>query len=151
MFDNLSNRLFFRLYQTANTLQKIGAQKLDSEQVTTQQWSILGALSRESVKDGMSVSELCDYLKLSRQNMTGVLSRLEDRGAISRRVDPDDQRARLIYLTPTGRALWETIMPLIGEFYGEALSGFSEDDRISFVHYLNKLQEAMLQMDKSKK
>ncbi len=151
MFDDLSNRLFFRLYQTANILQKVGAQALDEEQITTQQWSVLGALSRPQVQNGMAVSELCEYLKLSRQNMTGVLNRLEERGAIQRKVDPNDQRSRLIALTKEGEALWARIAPLIGSFYDQALSGFSEDDRISFVHYLNKLQEAMLQMDRTKK
>jgi len=150
MFDNLSNRLFFRLYQTANTLQKVGAQALIEEQVTTQQWSVLGALSRPCVGNGMSVSELCDYLKLSRQNISGVLNRLEERGVITRTIDPNDQRARLICLTEDGEKLWASITPLINGFYEDALAGFSEDDRISFVHYLNKLFDAMLKMDRTK-
>jgi len=149
MFDNLSNKLFFRLYQTANTLQKVGAQALDSEQVTTQQWSVLGALSRQSVQNGMSVSELCEYLKLSRQNMTGVLNRLEDRDVIARSVDPNDQRSRLICMTEKGAELWASIAPLINGFYEEALIGFSEEDRISFAHYLNKLLNAMHKMDRT--
>lgn len=149
MFDNLSNRLFFRLYQTANTLHKVGAQALGEEEVTTQQWSILGALSRPSSSEGMSVSELCNYLKLSRQNISGVLNRLEERGVIERAVAPKDQRSRLIFLTPEGKKLWANIAPMINGFYEEALAGFSEDDRISFVHYLNKLFETMLKMDRT--
>ncbi|MBO6824940.1 MAG: MarR family transcriptional regulator [Sneathiella sp.] len=149
MFDNLSNRLFFRLYQTANTLQKVGAQALEEEQITTQQWSILGALSRPAAGEGMTVSELCEYLRLSRQNMNGVLSRLEDRSLIGRKPDPNDQRSRRICLTEEGHAVWARIAPLINAFYDQALSGFSEDDRIAFVHYLNKLNSSMLEMDKS--
>jgi len=149
MFDDLSNRLFFRLYQTSNTLQKVGAQALETEQITTQQWSILGALSRSTVKNGMTVSELCEYLRLSRQNMAGVLNRLEDRGLINRKPDPVDQRSRRICLTEEGKAVWGRITPLINTFYDQALTGFSEDDRIAFVHYLNKLLGAMLEMDKT--
>lgn len=149
MFDNLSNRLFFRLYQTANILQKVGAQALEEEQITTQQWSVLGALSRSTVKDGMSVSELCEYLRLSRQNLAGVLNRLEDRGLIGRRPDPKDQRSRRICLSEEGQVIWARIAPLINSFYDEALRGFSEDDRIAFVHSLNKLHGAMLKMDKN--
>ncbi len=149
MFDNLSNRLFFRLYQTANTLHKVGAQALGEEEVTTQQWSILGALSRPTASEGMSVSELCEYLKLSRQNISGVLNRLEERGVITRAIAPKDQRSRLIFLTPEGKKLWANIAPMINGFYEEALASFSEDDRISFVHYLNKLFETMLKMDRT--
>jgi len=151
MFDDLSNRLFFRLYQTANILQKVGAQALDSEHITTQQWSVLGALSRENITNGMSVSELCDYLKLSRQNMAGVLNRLEERHLVTRSIDPADARARLIRMTQEGTRLWQRITPLINSFYDEALSGFSTDDQIAVTHYMNKLCDNMYRMDKNKK
>ncbi len=151
MFDDLSNRLFFRLYQTANSLQKVGAQALESEQITTQQWSVLGALSRDTAKDGMSVSDLCDYLRLSRQNISGVLNRLEERDLIVRNTNPKDQRLRYICRTEKGIKLWSKIAPLIGDFYDEALKNFSTDDRIAFTHFLNKLGENMHTMDKNKK
>ncbi len=147
MLDDLSNRLFFRLYQTANVLNKVGTRALDSEQVTTQQWSILGALSRETVPEGMTVSELCDYLMVSRQNMTGLLGRLEERAVVSRSVDPQDNRSRRICLTDKGRDLWSTITPLIQGFYEEAAQGLSYDDRISCVHYLNRLLKSMKDLD----
>jgi MarR family transcriptional regulator, organic hydroperoxide resistance regulator len=143
----LSNRLFFRLYQTANILNKVGTRALESQQVTTQQWSILGALSRETAKDGLTVSELCDYLMVSRQNLTGILSRLEERKIIARSIDPKDHRSRRITLTETGYTLWKAITPLIENFYEEALVGLSYDDRISTVHYLNRLLEAMQKID----
>jgi len=148
MIDDLSNRLFFRLYQAANILNKVGTRALDSQQVTTQQWSILGALSRETAIEGMTVAELCEYLMVSRQNMTGILSRLEDRKVISRSIDPKDQRSRRITLTESGKILWETITPLIGGFYEEALEDLSYDDRISCIHYLNQLLETMRKIDK---
>ncbi|WP_169566022.1 MarR family winged helix-turn-helix transcriptional regulator [Sneathiella limimaris] len=151
MFDELSNRLFFRLYQTANTLQKVGAQALDTEQITTQQWSVLGALSREVASDGMSVTELCEYLRLSRQNITGVLSRMEERGLIDRKPSPVDQRIRVICMSKEGQRMWANITPLINSFYEEALEGFSTEDRISFAHYLHKLGEKLHQMDQRRK
>jgi len=147
MIDELSNRLFFRLYQTANTLNKVGTKALEAEQVTTQQWSILGALSRDTAKDGMKVSELCDYLMVTRQNMAGLLGRLEERGVVCKVTDPQDQRSRRINLTNKGRTLWLTITPLISNFYEEALGNLSYDDRVSCVHYLNKLLETMKKMD----
>ncbi len=129
-------------------LNKVGSRALDEEQVTTQQWSILGALSRESAAKGMSVSELCAYLMVSRQNMTGLLSRLEERDVVSRAIDPEDQRSRRITLTPKGKELWAVITPLIDGFYEEASAGLSYDDRISCVHFLNRLLDNMREIDK---
>ena len=39
--DDLANRLFFRLYQSANMMHKTGTKALDETGITTQQWAIL--------------------------------------------------------------------------------------------------------------
>ena len=72
----INNRLFFRLFQAANTLHTKGTKALEEFGITTQQWSVLGALSRPVAASGMSVSELSQYLLVSRQNLTGLLNRL---------------------------------------------------------------------------
>ena len=68
----INNRLFFRFFQAANTLHTKGTQALDEFGVTTQQWSVLGALSRPQATGGMSVGELSRYLLVSRQNLSGL-------------------------------------------------------------------------------
>lgn len=141
--DKLSNMLFFRLFQTANILHKAGSRALEDKQVSTQQWSILGALSRPQAQSGMTAAQLSDYLMVSRQNISGILTRMEQRGLVERIVDAKDQRARRVHLTAAGAALWNDIAPLISDFYEQALTDLSYDDRIGFVHYLNKLQAAM--------
>ncbi|HMW22464.1 MAG TPA: MarR family transcriptional regulator, partial [Burkholderiaceae bacterium] len=73
----LANRVFFRLYQCANMLHKTGSRAIEAEGLTTQQWAVLGALSRPAVSGGMGVGDLARYLMVSRQNLSGVLSRME--------------------------------------------------------------------------
>lgn len=136
----LSNRLFFRLYQCANMLHKTGTRALDDYHITTQQWAVLGALSRPSFGAGVAVGDLAAFLLVSRQNLTGVLTRLEAAGYIERAVDEKDNRSRLIRLTDKGLALWDHNMrPVISDFYDAALKGFSTEDRIHMIHYLDKM------------
>ena len=52
----LANRLFFRLYQCANMLHKTGTRAVETEGLTTQQWAVLGALSREKASGGMTIT-----------------------------------------------------------------------------------------------
>jgi hypothetical protein len=54
----LANRLFFRLYQCANMLHKMGTRAVEAQGLTTQQWAVLGARSRPEVEDGMWVGDL---------------------------------------------------------------------------------------------
>jgi hypothetical protein len=50
-FDfELANRLFFRLYQASNLMHKIGSRSVAEFSSTTQQWAVLGALSRPAVR-----------------------------------------------------------------------------------------------------
>jgi len=79
----LANRLFFRLYQCANMLHKTGTRAVEAEGLTTQQWAVLGALSREQAADGLTVGELARYLMVSRQNLAGLLSRMARDGHVA--------------------------------------------------------------------
>jgi hypothetical protein len=51
---DMADRLFFRLYQCANMLHKSGSRAIEAEGLTTQQWAVLGALSREKVNAGVA-------------------------------------------------------------------------------------------------
>ncbi len=141
----LDNRIFFRLFQAANLMHKQGTRALADLQTTTQEWSILGALSRPEIRQGhgMSVGELCDYLMVSRQNVAATLKRLESGGLLERTADAADGRARRLRLTPDGERRWRQLQPLIRNFYREALEGLSLDERASVLHYLNRLRDSL--------
>jgi DNA-binding MarR family transcriptional regulator len=139
----INNRLFFRLFQLGNTLQRQAVKELG---VSTVQWAVLGALSRTNAKEGMSFAELADYLVVSRQNLDGVLKRLERDSHVLRVTDQTDKRARLVRLTPQGRRFWASLQPRIYEFYRQAMSQFRFDDSVAFVHYLNRLQTDLVKV-----
>jgi len=139
----INNRLFFRLFQAANTLHTKGTRALEEFGVTTQQWSVLGALSRPQATEGMSINDLSHFLLMSRQNLTGLLSRLERDGLIERAVSADDRRSRKVRLSAKGSALWLQLQDPIHAFYDESLKGLSFDDRLAFIHYFTKLQNNM--------
>src|SRR3546814_20291257 len=95
----LANRLFFRLYQCTNMLHKTGTKAVEDQGLTTQQWAVLGALSRPKAHDGMSVGDLARYLMVSRQNLSGLISRMERAGHIAGLSDGKDRRSRPITIT----------------------------------------------------
>ena len=144
----LANRLFFRLYQCANMLHKTGSRAVESEGLTTQQWAVLGALSRQEAQRGMGVNELARYLMVSRQNLAGVIGRMERDGHICVEVDPDDRRSRLIKMTDSGRDVWwNKATPKIHAYYEQALDEFSVGDMTHTLHYLMKLLNNMQRLD----
>lgn len=139
--DDLNNRIFFRIFQLGNTLQRQSVKELG---VTTVQWAVLGALSRpQFVQDGVLVGELADYLVVSRQNLDGVLKRLERDRYVERVTDPTDRRARQVRLTTEGIKFWSELQSRIYMFYDQAVAGFNFDERVAMAHYLNSLQKKL--------
>ncbi|WP_458767062.1 MarR family winged helix-turn-helix transcriptional regulator [Cupriavidus basilensis] len=144
----MANRLFFRLYQCANMLHKTGSRAVEAEGLTTQQWAVLGALSRPQAANGMSVGDLARYLMVSRQNLSGLISRMERDGHLSMAPDGRDRRSRLVTMTQTGRHVWLRLaQPKIRDYYERALTDFSTGDITHTLHYLLKLLENMKGLD----
>jgi DNA-binding MarR family transcriptional regulator len=144
----LANRLFFRLYQCANMLHKTGSRAVADEGLTTQQWAVLGALSRPEVEAGMSVGDLARYLKVSRQNLSGLLGRMERDGHLAMAPDGRDRRSRLVTMTRSGRRVWQAeALPKIHAYYEKALADFSVNDITHTLHYLLKILENMQRLD----
>src|SRR5690349_14100422 len=103
----LANRVFFRLYQCANMLHKTGSRSVEAEGLTTQQWAVLGALSREKAEGGMSVGDLARYLMVTRQNLSGLIGRMERDGHLAIAPDEQDRRSRVVTMTESGRHVWQ--------------------------------------------
>jgi DNA-binding MarR family transcriptional regulator len=146
----LANRIFFKLYQCANMLHKTGSRAVQEEGLTTQQWAVLGALSRPEAAQGLGVGELARYLMVSRQNLSGLITRMTRDGHIEMSTDGRDRRSRLVVMTDTGRHVWmELAQPKIKVYYEQALQDFSMGDMAHTLHYFLKLLDNMEKIDKA--
>jgi DNA-binding MarR family transcriptional regulator len=88
------------------------------------------------------VGELARYLMVSRQNLSGVLARLERDGRLRSLPDGDDRRSRRVTLTREGQRLWQVdAQAKIRAYYAQALDGFSMNDMTHTLHYLLRMLE----------
>uniref|UniRef100_UPI00355968DA MarR family transcriptional regulator n=1 Tax=Piscinibacter sp. TaxID=1903157 RepID=UPI00355968DA len=116
--------------------------------LTTQQWAVLGALSRPKVQGGMSVGDLARYLMVSRQNLSGLISRMERDGHLTINADGRDRRSRLVTMTASGRHVWlDQALPKIHAYYEQILGDFSINDVTHTLHYLLKMLQNMQRVD----
>ena len=142
-FD-IANRLFLRLYQASNLLHKTGTRAVSDFGATTQQWAVLGALSRPAVHEqGMTVKELIAFLMVSRQNLTAVLDRLEGAGLVGRVRAAGDGRLRHVRLTPKGDRVWSEMQASIRKYYEDALAGFSTEECAATFRLLDRLRSSL--------
>ncbi|WP_380281080.1 MarR family winged helix-turn-helix transcriptional regulator [Kitasatospora purpeofusca] len=94
--------------------------------------------------DGRSrtVSELGTAAGTRPTTLTSVLDRLERRGHITRGTRPADRRVVVVELTPSGRAVAETVRQTLGALEARALEGLSAESLAGFHHVLRALTEA---------
>ncbi len=129
-------------------LHKTGSRAVEEEGLTTQQWAVLGALSRDKAVGGMSIGELARYLMVSRQNLSGLISRMERDGHVVVAADGRDRRSRVVRMTDSGRHVWQDLaLPKIHAYYEQILGDFSVNDVTHTLHYLLKMLENMQRLD----
>jgi len=129
-------------------LHKTGTRAVEEHGLTTQQWAVLGALSRPEAEGGMSVGDLARYLMVSRQNLSGLIGRMERAGHLGSAPNGRDRRSRLVVITASGRQVWnKEALPKIHDYYEQALADFSIGDISHTLHYLLKLLDNMQRLD----
>ena len=80
----------------------------------------------------LPMSKLADALDVSVASLTGIIDRMEDRGLVARRREPDDRRVVLVHTTDAGVAVFQamaverrkTLEPLLERMTDEELDGF---------------------------
>ena len=96
----------------------------------------------------MSIGDLAKYLMVSRQNLSGLIGRMERDGHVAIAPDGQDRRSRIVTMTKSGRHLWQVqALPKIRAYYEEILGDFSVNDVTHMLHYLLKMLESMQRLD----
>ena len=105
--------------------------------LTEQQWRILRTLSEMEQLEPREICELCHILSPS---MTGVLSRMEDMGLVTRERMPEDQRRVIVRLTPKSEQLVSELGPLIVEQYKIIEKAFGPE----LIHQLYEVMDKVI-------
>ena len=88
--------------------------------MTRAQWAVLARLESN---EGLKQSELAEMLDLQPITLTRLVDRLAGNGLIERRADPDDRRAKRLYLTDAARPLMDQLASFGSEMMGAVLQG----------------------------
>lgn len=133
--DEMNNRLFFRLFQASNIYERQAQRELNFSAI---QGAVLGALSRAPV-DGIGFSDLVEYLVVSRQNLDGVLKRLEKQGYVERVENPTNRRVKMVRLTRAGARAWDDLFDKSLRFFRQGAEGLSHEEKAAFVDTLGRI------------
>lgn len=85
---------------------------------------------------GLTVADLLDILKITKQSLARVLKELIDSGFIEQRTGREDRRQRLLYTTESGVALAASLCQPQEARIKAALAGLNPDARATVTAFL---------------
>jgi len=116
----LEREVAFNINDVARLLKTYADQRARDFGMTRAQWAVLARVERS---EGIKQGELADTLDLQPITLTRLIDRLCDGGLIERRSDPDDRRAKRLYLTPAARPVLEGLTRLGQDLMATVLAG----------------------------
>ena len=93
------------------------------------------------LRDGIAINpkDICAQFRHNSGALTRVIDQLAERGLLERARRDRDRRKVELELTPAGRAVVETLIPLVVEKLNYALAEFSSAEVQEFKRFLLKL------------
>jgi DNA-binding MarR family transcriptional regulator len=107
-FRSLEEEAHLSIIRTADQLMHTGALVLKEHGLTSTQYNVLRIL-RGAGAEGLPSGEVADRMITREPDITRLLDRMEGRGWVHRRRDPDDRRVMRVWITLAGRELTDRL------------------------------------------
>lgn len=111
--------------------------------LTRTQWL---ALTRIHRRPGASQSELAEMMEIEKAPAGRIVDRLEHKGWIERRPDPDDRRINRIHLTERGSRVYAAIQPIAEATVNDALADLSTPDRDRITRLMGRVKTRLVSL-----
>ena len=113
---------------------------LESLQFGRAHHRVLHFVSRQP---GLTIAELLDILKITKQSLNRVLKELLQKGYVESRAGLEDRRQRLLYPTISGGHLADDLADLQSRRFARALKELGPDARASAISFLFAMIDPM--------
>ena len=117
---SLEREVAFTINDVARLLKTYADQRARDFGMTRAQWAVLARVERS---EGLKQSELAETLDLQPITLTRLIDRLCDGGLVERRTDPEDRRAKRLYLTPAALPVLDGLTRLGNDIMATVLAG----------------------------
>jgi len=128
---------WLRLMRVFQKVDRVSGEHLRVWDLSVAQFDVL---ARVGTAEGIKQQEVADSLMVTKGNVCQLLDKMEARGLLSRR---QESRANRLFLTDTGRRLFEEVVPAHEAVIAERFSVLSEGEQAQLHEILRKLDRAL--------
>ena len=138
MKTDIRDNFGFVIHDVARLLRWDFDRKSQELGLTRAQWSVLAHLYRG---DGIQQKSLARLMDIKPITLVNHLDRLEVNNWIERRDDPDDRRAKRVFLTPKAEPMIKALSKLGQKVRVNALHGIDAREERAFMTTLLRIRE----------
>lgn len=113
--------------------------------MTRPEWIVLFCLTRIS---GLSAQQISDVTGRPKTSISAAVKQLQRKKLLSRTIDANDHRRRVLQITAAGRRLYATILEGFVRREADMVACLSKSERNIFVQLLNKMIDGSAQWAK---
>lgn len=138
MKNELNNSFGFLVHDVARLMRWDFDRQSAGTGLTRAQWSVLANLRRSDGAQQKTLAQLMDIKPIS---LARHIDRLEAGGWVERRDDPQDRRAKRVFLLPKSTPMLASLRKLGTKVRGKALEGISEDEEARVCEVLMRIRD----------
>ncbi len=106
--------------------------------LTRQQWIVLMKLNES---DGLMQNDLAVITERDKTSLTRLLTTMEKKDLVKRKPSKADKRINQIFLTPNGKKVLNSTIPLFIKMQNKIYHNISDKDMETTIQVLRKIQE----------
>ncbi len=105
--------------------------------ISIPEWRVIAHLGRSP---GLSAKAIGEQTAMDKVKVSRAVARLSERRFIRREINPLDQRAMLLALTPAGRAILDSVGPAALDIEREIFNEFEPGEVAQFTRTLERIE-----------
>lgn len=122
-----ATRLWLRMLTASRSIEEeIGRRLREQYGISLARFDLMAVLHRH--RDGLTMSEVGRFLRVSGGNVTGLVDRLEREGLVARKQHPTDRRSIMVGLSERGHAAFEDMAQHHKLWVAEIFSWLGDQD-----------------------
>ena len=127
----------------ARLLRTVFERRVRALGLTRAQWVVIARLH---TRPGLSQSEVADLLEIEKATAGRLIDRMETKGWLERRADPNDRRVNRLHLTAEAERLHGVIWPLAERTVNDALCELSPNERRAFSGLMKRVKGRLVEL-----
>ncbi|MCI2256189.1 MarR family transcriptional regulator [Domibacillus sp. PGB-M46] len=135
--ENLKTDITLDFFKISNLLSRYGAKMVaDVGLNSIQQWVILRTIIN---RGDISIGELKEETLVTKQNMTGMINRLQESNLVILYPDSEDKRRIRVKVTEEGRRVYEQLKSSRNDFNDKTYSIYNDQEIMVLNELLGRL------------